>query len=474
MSQAQSIESRGGRAESLTISYRCALLNAITTVAFGLLENGAEIYRVEDSTQRMFAAYGRPDADIFAIPGSIIITIYDEDGRPWTKTRRVLRRANDFDKLARLNALCRYICQEKPDCGEILRRYEEINRRPVYRFSIRLLAVALVSAGFALMFKASLGDAFAAGLIGLAALLLIQFMDYFKTNNVFTTIAASGLIMGLALFAVRIGLAHNADLVAISVLMNLVPGSLLTYAIRDIIAGDLLSGVTRLAEAFLVAAAIAVGAGVALYFLSGFFGSEILLPVLAEAGGAGAVAAGGAGAAVGAVAAGLNQPGGFLQSLPASLPSLWELALSVLYAFIACFGFSLTYNVRSKMLFFAPLGAGLSWLVYRCTGFLGGDLVQYFLGAVALSIYAEAMARVEKVPVTVVMLISLLPLVPGGGIYYTMEHCIRGDADLFLSTGIHTLAIAGTLALGILLVSTIVRLWSQVAALRRQQKTRKT
>ena len=55
-----------------------------------------------------------------------------------------------------------------------------------------------------------------------------------------------------------------------------------------------------------------------------------------------------------------------------------------------------------------------------------------------------------------------------------MEHCIRGDADLFLSTGIHTLAIAGTLALGILLVSTIVRLWSQVAALRRQQKTRKT
>lgn len=466
MIQAQSIESRGGRAEPLTISYRCALLNAITTVAFGLLENGAEIYRVEDSTQRMFAAYGRPDADIFAIPGSIIITIYDEDGRPWTKTRRVLRRANDFDKLARLNALCRYICQEKPDCGEILRRYEEINRRPVYRFSIRLLAVALVSAGFALMFKASLGDAFAAGLIGLAALLLIQFMDYFKTNNVFTTIAASGLIMGLALFAVRIGLAHNADLVAISVLMNLVPGSLLTYAIRDIIAGDLLSGVTRLAEAFLVAAAIAVGAGVALYFLSGFFGSEILLPVLAEAGGAGA--------AVGAVASGLNQPGSFLQSFPASLPSLWELALSVLYAFIACFGFSLTYNVRSKMLFFAPLGAGLSWLVYRCTGFLGGDLVQYFLGAVALSIYAEAMARVEKVPVTVVMLISLLPLVPGGGIYYTMEHCIRGDADLFLSTGIHTLAIAGTLALGILLVSTIVRLWSQVAALRRQQKTLKT
>ena len=179
-------------------------------------------------------------------------------------------------------------------------------------------------------------------------------------------------------------------------------------------------------------------------------------------------------AAGGSGAAGLNQPSGFLQSLPASLPSLWELALSVLYAFIACFGFSLTYNVRSKMLFFAPLGAGLSWLVYRCTGFLGGDLVQYFLGAVALSIYAEAMARVEKVPVTVVMLISLLPLVPGGGIYYTMEHCIRGDADLFLSTGIHTLAIAGTLALGILLVSTIVRLWSQVAALRRQQKTRKT
>lgn len=361
--------------DPLSITYRCSLLNAITTVAFGLLENGAEIYRVEDSTQRMFAAYGRPDADIFAIPGSIIITIYDEEGRPWTKTRRVLRRSNDFDKLTRINELCRYICREKPSCDEILRRYEEINLRPAYRFPVRLLAVALVSFGFALVFKGSLGDAAAAGLIGLAAMLLIQFMDSFKTNNVFTTIAASGLIMALALFAEHVGLAQSPDLVAISVLMNLVPGSLLTYAIRDVIAGDLLSGVTRLAEAFLVATAIAVGAGLALYTLSGFFGSGLLAPALSE---------------LAAPESAAGKTPEVIRAVSDSFSLPLEIGLSGLYAFIACFGFSLVYNLRGKMLVLAPLGAVLSWLVYSYVGFPGGDLIQYFLGALALSIYAEA------------------------------------------------------------------------------------
>ena len=411
------------------LPYRCTLLNAVSTVAFGLLENGAEIYRVEDSTRRMFAAYGRQDADIFAIPGSIIITIYDEDGRPWTKTRRVLRRSNDFDKLTRLNALSRYVCEQKPDCGEILARFEEINARPTYSVGTRLWAAALVSFGFALMFQGGLGDAAAAALIGFCAMYLLQFMERFETNSVFATITASGLIMGLAFLTAFLGLAQSADLVTISVLMNLVPGSLLTYGIRDIIAGDILSGVTRLAEAFLTAASIAIGAGAVLSALPPDFletaKAAVAVPALAP------------------------------------LPPIGAAILSGCYAFLACFGFALVYNVRGRLLFLAPLGAALSWLVYSNSGPLGGDLFRYFLGAIALSIYAETIARLEKTPVTVVMLISLLPLVPGGGIYYTMEHCIRGESALFLSTGLHTLAIAGALSLGILFVSTLIRLCNQ-------------
>jgi uncharacterized membrane protein YjjB (DUF3815 family) len=90
--------------------------------------------------------------------------------------------------------------------------------------------------------------------------------------------------------------------------------------------------------------------------------------------------------------------------------------------------------------------------------------MQFFVATIAISIYSEIMARVHKAPVTGYLLVSLLPLVPGGGIYYTMEYCIIGNTEMFLETGIHTLGIAGALALGILLVSSFVRLWHIVTS----------
>jgi uncharacterized membrane protein YjjB (DUF3815 family) len=89
---------------------------------------------------------------------------------------------------------------------------------------------------------------------------------------------------------------------------------------------------------------------------------------------------------------------------------------------------------------------------------LQNDLFQFFLAALALSAYAEGCARIQKAPVTVFQIVAILPLVPGGGIYRTMEYAINGNTADFLETGLHTLAIAGSLSIGVLLVSTVVRL----------------
>ena len=133
--------------------------------------------------------------------------------------------------------------------------------------------------------------------------------------------------------------------------------------------------------------------------------------------------------------------------------------LPCLYSFAACFAFSVVFNMRGKVLLFASLGGALGWLVYLLCAPIQNDILEFFVATVAISIYSEAMARVHKVPVTGYLLVALLPLVPGGGIYYTMEYCIIGNTDLFLETGLHTLGIAGALAMGILLVSSFVRLW---------------
>ncbi len=135
--------------------------------------------------------------------------------------------------------------------------------------------------------------------------------------------------------------------------------------------------------------------------------------------------------------------------------------LQVVYAFFACLGGCLIFNVRGKELFFMPLGGAVGWLVYLLAAPFGSDIFQNFVGTVVLSVYAEVMARLRRKPATGYLLVALFPLVPGGGIYYTMEYCIAGNTDLFLETGLHTLGVAGVLALGVLLVSSVVRMFNR-------------
>jgi uncharacterized membrane protein YjjB (DUF3815 family) len=82
--------------------------------------------------------------------------------------------------------------------------------------------------------------------------------------------------------------------------------------------------------------------------------------------------------------------------------------------------------------------------------------------------YAEAMARIRKYPAISYLVVAIFPLIPGAGVYYTMDHAVHGNMDLFASQGMHTAAIAGIMAVGILLVSTTVRLAN---VWRRKRKT---
>ena len=133
------------------------------------------------------------------------------------------------------------------------------------------------------------------------------------------------------------------------------------------------------------------------------------------------------------------------------------------YTFLACFSFCFIFKFHKlSHMIAAATGGMLSWVFYLAFSFLGSDLAQYLISTIVVSAYAEVMARVFKAPVTGFLTIGILPLVPGGGIYYTMEYCINGETSLFLETGLHTLGIAGSLAVGILLVSSVVRLWHTV------------
>ena len=71
------------------------------------------------------------------------------------------------------------------------------------------------------------------------------------------------------------------------------------------------------------------------------------------------------------------------------------------------------------------------------------------------------MARVRKYPAISYLVVSIFPLLPGAGIYYTINAFVQGHMNDFSKIGSHTIAIAGALAVGILIVSTTVRSWTQ-------------
>ena len=107
--------------------------------------------------------------------------------------------------------------------------------------------------------------------------------------------------------------------------------------------------------------------------------------------------------------------------------------LPVLYAFVACLGFGGLYNLHGSPILWAAVGGALGWLVYLLTLLFAPDFFAGFLSAAAVSFYAEVLARLQKRTVTTYLLIGIIPMVPGAGIYHTMEYCIQGDTALFIS-----------------------------------------
>lgn len=125
-----------------------------------------------------------------------------------------------------------------------------------------------------------------------------------------------------------------------------------------------------------------------------------------------------------------------------------------LCSFVACVGFTLVFNIHGIGKLICGVGGALGWLVYL----LGGSTITAaFLASAVIGLYSEIMARLRRCPVTGYLLVALLPLVPGGGIYYAMSYCVKGDIQMFLATLLHTFGMAAALAVGAMMTASIFR-----------------
>ena len=133
--------------------------------------------------------------------------------------------------------------------------------------------------------------------------------------------------------------------------------------------------------------------------------------------------------------------------------------LNTIYTLIATFSFSILANIRGKNLFFASLGGGITWFIYLLTTSHTHipNTFCFFIASIFAATYSEIMARVLRTPVTTLVISAIIPLVPGSGMYYTMFESVQGNVNASLNLGIQTLAIAGTIAVGVFFVSSIAK-----------------
>ncbi len=242
-----------------------ALLELVSEMGFRLMFSGAEIYRVEESVSRLLQAYGAERGEVFAIPNCIIVSLTSPQGEPMTQIRRMPSHGTDIYLLERYNDLCRRLCRETPPFEEALSCMREIERtHKVYSLPMQLLAHFLGCGLFSLFYGGSVWDGLCGGLCGMVICLCMLLTSRLGANLFFKTIAGAAVSAFAAMALTATGLGQNADSIIIGALMALVPGIAFTNAMRDIMAGDMVAGISKAAEALLIGAAIALGTALAL------------------------------------------------------------------------------------------------------------------------------------------------------------------------------------------------------------------
>lgn len=249
------------------------LLMLSAELGYRLLLSGAEIYRVEESVRYLLDAYGVDTGEVFAIPNCIIVSLAAPGQRPLTTVRRVGTHGTDIRKLETLNDLCRKLCRDTPALDDAWARLEAVRSDHVQFSPLwRYFAYSLGPMAFCLFFGGTVRDALCSGVCGLAIGLSLTFMDRLGTNLFFKTIAGGFVSALLAMVLTYVGLGENSGTIITGAIMNLVPGIVITNFMRDIMAGDMLSGLSKLADSLLTATGIALGTGLAITMTRVFWG----------------------------------------------------------------------------------------------------------------------------------------------------------------------------------------------------------
>ena len=225
-----------------------------------MMESGAEAYRVEDTMTRMAISQGLIGTQSYVTPTGIIFSL-GKDGS--TRLVTIRERITDLEKIALVNQISRRLTTNELT---IEQAYEELQRiasaNVMFPFLWQFIAATISSACFLILFEGIWWDTPAAGVAGGIGFIVVTLIHELTRVKFFAEFIAAAVVGVIAYIAVFTDLGQDLNIIIISGVMPLVPGLLITNAVRDLMAGHFMSGLSKGAEAMLTA--FAIGAGVAL------------------------------------------------------------------------------------------------------------------------------------------------------------------------------------------------------------------
>jgi len=228
------------------------LMTAIMDAGELLAMHGAEVSRVEDTITRLCMAYGFVRADVFTITSSIIVTAMLSDGRTMTQTRRIRTRTTDLEKVAKVNELSRRICAD-PAGLDAIKNGKRIS------VGLELAMHMMIASSLSVFFGGTLMDGIAAALSGAILYATLHGSAVLRLNTIIQNMFCSAVTAISVLLLVRAGIGVQPDKIMIGDIMLVIPGLQLTNSLRDMINGDMISGLLNMSEALLKAVAVAIG-----------------------------------------------------------------------------------------------------------------------------------------------------------------------------------------------------------------------
>ena len=384
------------------------LLCLALDVGEGMLKNGGDVNRIEDTIERICRAYGAEHVEVFTIISVINAAIRMPDGSYSSQLRRVKATSNNLGKLERLNALSREICKEKPSLEEFDAKLHHLKNNPEYSKGLILGISGLAAGTFTMLFGGGFADALVAAVIGL----VISLIDTrYKDNlNIMARVVLSTFIAtilsGISVSWLHIAESH--DTIMSGVIMLLVPGMAFGTAMRDLFYGDLIAGALKTLQAVLTSLMIAFG-----YVLA------------------------------------MNVFG----NVPSADFEWGSIAVikDFITAFVASIAFAIIFRVNKRHLLWAGIGSIVTFAIY----YLLDD--RLFLAAIVsamfTALYSEISARVHKAPTLVFLITGVIPTVPGRYLYNTMRCFVEGDWSNGATYFLDTMTIALGIAAGVVSIA---------------------